>query len=611
MAQSIGIVSISGLIENVGILEVPDFQRNFSWQDTQIDDFHKDLMYSEKENIKHFIGTTILMKNQDIDNRDSYYIIDGQQRLTTIFMYVAILRDRIKKLECEPKIIRGEREIYPISTANQFIFADDDSSEVKFKSNSLISRFFYDYVLKENGRTPLPARGNSYTLDLIKAYVRIQSSIEKELVSIADEYERLIKLDKILRTILKNLQILRIDTFSLAESFNIFMTLNSRGLALGPSDLVKSLFMKYSNGPGNLESTRDNNEEIAAQWKEMTDSIGENGDPDQFLRHYLISKKLDKPVQAKIIFSEIEKLITSVKDLSLRKQEATNLLGEIVKLSTIYRQLLDPNRITDDEVIRDHCLNMNELLDSYRIVMLLILDPDLELEINQRRELTRLCEILSIRWGLTGGNRQDLENSFQEISKELRKSNLKYEEIHEKFVKLFPSDESVKAQFDLETNRPSYVRVVLHKINSITGNVYLLSGDPSKLHVEHVAPQKPTEEWINYLLPDMNVQDIASNYAMYSEFWGNKTILEKPINNQIKRKLFKVKCDGVSENGIKGYKDSLIGITNSLTSIDNWTTDLIKLRNEWIKECFIKIWSVEDLSREVKTFDEWRNSQAR
>jgi uncharacterized protein with ParB-like and HNH nuclease domain len=74
-------------------LEVPEFQRNYSWQAEQIGEFHSDIQNAIKKKSSHFIGSTILMSKKHSNNTNVYLIIDGQQRFTTIFMYVAIIRD--------------------------------------------------------------------------------------------------------------------------------------------------------------------------------------------------------------------------------------------------------------------------------------------------------------------------------------------------------------------------------------------------------------------------------------------------------------------------------------------------------------------------------------
>jgi len=608
MAVAHGIQNIKALVGEVGSLEVPEFQRNFSWEESQIDDFHNDIIGAVNSGVNHFIGPTILMKKENTEK--DFFIIDGQQRFTTIFMYVALIRDQIRNLNLKDKVLLAEqRPLDPLYMADDFIFMSNISSTVKFKSNELIGDFFNDYVLRSKGKKPMPSEHNQYNQNLIKAYNRLNIRIEEELLKVSDEQKKLEKLFEIMQTLLTKTEMLRIDTTGLLESYNIFMTLNSRGLSLGPSDLVKSLFMKYASTPEDEKSQKESNIKVSNLWREITDALGDKGDPDQFLRHYLIAKKTENPVQAKVIFSKMEKIITSEEvakgsDLKKIAHESTELLKDLVKFSYIYSKMIDPSEI-EDEVIASHCLYLNELLDSYRIVMMHILDFENSLVTNERQELSRLCEVLAIRWGLLGKSRQDLENEFQKLSIMLREPKIDFKDIVNKFIEIIPPDEQLRPQFGLEISRANYVRVVLHKINRSLYVTDAITSDPHKMHVEHIAPKKSTESWLELLLPEVKKEELSRKYAMYSEFWGNKTILEKTINSQILQSLFKVKRDGVPEKKMKGYKDSAVKLTSELREINEWSTDIIESRNKWIEDCFFKIWSVNSSLNMLKTYENW------
>lgn len=67
--------------------KIPDYQRGYSWQDKQIEDFWEDITSAcEKEGVKHYFGTVYLKFNCKYYNKKYYDVIDGQQRLTTVFV---------------------------------------------------------------------------------------------------------------------------------------------------------------------------------------------------------------------------------------------------------------------------------------------------------------------------------------------------------------------------------------------------------------------------------------------------------------------------------------------------------------------------------------------
>ena len=78
MAVGGSILSLGSLLRDIQQFEVPDFQRNYSWQAENVDAFLEDLVYAAKSNKSHFLGSTILMKKTSEPQDRSYQVIDGQ-----------------------------------------------------------------------------------------------------------------------------------------------------------------------------------------------------------------------------------------------------------------------------------------------------------------------------------------------------------------------------------------------------------------------------------------------------------------------------------------------------------------------------------------------------
>jgi hypothetical protein len=603
MAVGGSIQSLGTLIRDVQQFEVPDFQRNYSWQAENVDSFLEDLVYAAKNRKSHFLGSTILMKKTSDPQDRSYQVIDGQQRLTTIFTVIAIIRDLVTALpsqEIQPNNPAGV-PINVVSKANDYLFYDLGQGKARFVSNYLLRHFLNQYVFRHPSpdRPSIPSRHQNATLAYRKAYKRIESNL-KEKVSSYDIEMRLAFLDSLLTTLGENFSILKIETADQTESYDIFMTLNNRGLALGPSDLVKSLIMKHLTVGLSGEELQMKNTELTDKWSEATNSI-DDGDMNQFLRHYLIATQKDG-VRGKDIFKKIEDMVEKSSDPA--PISALRLLEDIVVRSGIYASLLKPNEIQDEHV-RSSSSTMREVLDSYRILMLNVLDGRYELEQSQRRELARLTEILSLRWVLTGGNAQRLEDHFQNVCNLFRDEPIDYVAIRSKLVELIPIDELVKSQFQNEIDSSSLVRTILHKINGrLNDPDTLIAYDPRRIHVEHIAPDSMTQEWMNTLFPGKTKAEVNSEYSSLVENWGNKTLLDRTINLRVKQKPFAEKRDGV-EN-FTGYTHTMLGITKDLSHLDSWTVNEIKKRNQWIADCFTKIWSIDTRETELVNYSEFR-----
>ena len=603
MAQ--GTISILTLINNIQSFEVPNFQRNYSWSDDQIDSFHTDLKFARTRKTDHFLGSTILMKSNNTAPEDkNYQIIDGQQRLTTIFMYIALIRDYVQALDntsLEPSDPNGVT-INVHSKASEMLFSNESTGESRFKSNELLRETFVSHIIREPSvaRPSFRSRDKYWTLDLRKSYKRISDLIKDDIDNL-DSEGKLRTLWEMLQTLRDRLQILPIYTTTYPESFDLCMTLNSRGLALGPSDLVKSLFMKYmafeAASPTEIVETNDS---VSRRWKEITDQIGD-GDVDQFLRHYLVSTEQES-VQSKRIYSIFDSKFSHA-ELN-PAGESDRLLRQLANKAQIYSQLLKPSNI-EDSVLRTSCSTLHLISDSYRILMLVLLDEDCTFDVRQKRELVKSCEVLTIRWILTGGNAQELEDIFQDTCKKYNTSNANFEEVKEVLTSRIPTDQKCSVQFDLDVTRSALIRAVLFRINSIFGDRSgLLSLDTKKMHIEHIAPETSTHHWLNTLFPE-NPSESAAEYSVVVEQWGNKTLLEKPINESVGQKPFLDKCEGVEGSNFGGYRNSVLQISKDLTEYESWSVSLIKKRSKWIRECFLNIWSLNPNYDAVVPFPDW------
>jgi hypothetical protein len=190
-------------------------------------------------------------------------------------------------------------------------------------------------------------------------------------------------------------------------------------------------------------------------------------------------------------------------------------------------------------------------------------------------------------------------------------------EVSSKFKALIAPDDKIERVFEDTVDNASIVRVVLYRINQRWDMNSMIQFDPKKMHVEHIAPDASTDHWMNVLFPNDQGIDREVEYEAATELWGNKTILDAKINQEIKQKPFEVKKAGFSEvqaNGktkhYKGYTDSPLEVTKDLGfNLGHWDRDLISARNKWISESFLKIWSVERDFMAIKPFTSWLNSK--
>ena len=378
-------------------------------------------------------------------------------------------------------------------------------------------------------------------------------------------------------------------------------------MPLGPSDLVKSEIFKHLTKDLHGRDLELRNAQLTSDWQIVINNL-EEGDVEQFLRHFLLSRQKGA-LTSKKVFDRVDQRIN--KSGLDAVDESQKLLDELLSSSKLYSYLLD-NDCPDFTGEEDSLQLMQELSDSYRVFCLAVIDPRISLLPEQRVELIRLCEVVVVRWVMTGGNAQDLENLMQDMALGLRGGDT-FEVIRTHLQSKMAADAKVAAAFEDTVESAALVRVVLYRINRRWDATNLINLDAKKIHVEHIAPDKATEHWLGVLFPNDDDTDRAVEYDAATELWGNKTILDSKINMEIKQKPFAEKREGFIEtlpNGkireYTGYSDSPLAITKDLgIHFHAWDRNLIAKRNKWIADAFLKIWTVYPNPTSIQTFSSW------
>lgn len=594
------------LIGTNEIFIVPDFQRNYSWDKDRIEPLIDDLEKSTESDEPHFLGSLILL--HDSSKPGFITVVDGQQRLTTIFLLVAAIRDAANAMTLDS--IPGGPLGAPINvsqSAQKILSIAGPNPKFRFQAHPMIKEMVQKHVWAYPGpdRPVLPSKHYNFTLPLRKAHKQIKRTLELKLAQFDNEEKRLRFLNSLLETIEYRFHVLNVQTNDRVESYEIFMTLNSRGMPLGPSDLVKSEIFKHLIKDLPRDEVDSKSNELTADWKVIIDNL-EKGDVDQFLRHYLVSVS-EKPVTSKVIFRRVEDRIN--KEAEDPAAEAEVLLRELIRNSDIYGQLLT-GEVPYLPEVEPRLKVLSGVTDSYRVFLLPVLDPKIALTDEERIELVRLTEALALRWIITGKNAQKLEDLFQECAVELRLGGPgMYDTVSRSLKASMPENDIVRPQFKDVVESRSLVRGVLHSINRVWDQTNVIPLDGSKLHVEHIAPEKPTKHWMDVLFPNDEAVDREAEYGAAIDLWGNQTLLDAKINQSIKQNDFLSKARGLTDDDWTGYHHSSVEITRDLgQNLNSWDRDEITKRSEWIADCFVKLFGAEDKAGEVLKYSKFRAS---
>jgi uncharacterized protein with ParB-like and HNH nuclease domain len=150
-----GEIYIKDLFNNKYLFEVPDFQRPFSWEKENFEDLFDDIQQAIQTNNErfgdkfdeyepYFLGSIILWtKELKDDGSGKYGIIDGQQRLTSLSILVAVMRDLTKDEDTKNDL---QEMIYQKAKK-----ALGTPESVRLDVRDKEKEFFRDYVLEPGG----------------------------------------------------------------------------------------------------------------------------------------------------------------------------------------------------------------------------------------------------------------------------------------------------------------------------------------------------------------------------------------------------------------------------------------------------------------------------
>lgn len=220
---------------------IPKYQRKFAWNKDNAKDFWEDVYFITNENkasekdLDFFIGTVLLKKNK---KKNSYEIIDGQQRITTITLFLIAMRQHLKTINFVPETSKERK--YDPSNIQNFLTDDDDNPRVT--PSPSIKNVFTKMCSFEWDGEPIYKTDDGKGIKLEWARVsKVYNSFKTNIEKIGKNKNSLIGITE---TVL-NIDFLSLTLDSEEEAYHIFETTNARGLELSVADLLKNyLFMK-------------------------------------------------------------------------------------------------------------------------------------------------------------------------------------------------------------------------------------------------------------------------------------------------------------------------------------------------------------------------------
>lgn len=238
---------VKDLFEKFDYIKVPDYQRAYSWDDTQIEQFLLDIKeYIDKKGINYYIGHFLFEKK---DNEKIGYVIDGQQRLTTIIIFLSSVFEEIEKLN------NGELAPEELNIYKSII---EENGKIKFSTVDYDNKLFKERVIgREKGVIKPDTQSQNRILNAVKYF---NNKLKNETI------ENLTNMVKIIINASCTLN----EVLNQSEAVQMFIYQNDRGKHPTNLEIIKSLFMY------NIHDCSDNKVNDLNYIKEKFETIYKN-----------------------------------------------------------------------------------------------------------------------------------------------------------------------------------------------------------------------------------------------------------------------------------------------------------------------------------------------
>lgn len=556
---------------------VPLYQRAYVWgREGQWEPFWEDVeaiascLANGKTAVPHFLGAVVLAQHDthgiEIAKRD---VIDGQQRLTTLQVLLAALRDQVAEAREAVKGTPAEEplqdladSVAPLTRNKGMMHAPDVERHKVWPTNT--DRTVYVSVLTAGARAALDVKfplvkpkfkqAPDPRPPLVEAYQYFSAEIRKFCDAHTPSPRH--PLEAIFLAFDKYLQLVVIELEREDDPQAIFESLNAHGAPLRASDLIRNhVFGRAAAQQEDADTLYERS------WKQFDDN-GLQGAPG-FWRHMVKQGRLRHP-RFELFFQHYLSARTSTEVTPLRvfqtfrqywkdqspEPRVRDELARIERFAEVFRWFHEPARIEPARPVLGRFLRRMRAIDTstfYPLMLFLLEEAGDRIAASERDGIVTSLESYLIRSWICGRPTKNYSRIFTALLLQIQAlKTIDADAVRSRLLAIkgdnaWPDD----AAFETAWMRsPAYVSLRSSGVQMVLGAIHeqMLTSKQeqvtitSSLSVEHVMPLGWRDEWPlpSPLPPTLSGQQSAEERrdALVQTF-GNLTLLTQPLNSAV------------------------------------------------------------------------------
>ncbi len=551
--------SIRNLFQEKISYFIPSYQRPYSWEKDEIEKFCEDILLSYKDKDEYLLSSIILVEHK----KDKLYeIIDWQQRLTTISIFLSVLKTFLKQKDniedINNRILNGsEIRVQRVQTDKSF---HQDFQDV-------LQNFDYDKFqsLCKNSKY----KKNNYYQN---------SRIIYEILN-SDEYKNIDWDDFYEDFFIDRVYLIRVYTTQESKAMRLFEVLNSRWLPLRNTDLIKNHIMERIYWTYEEETKENSIQSFEELWKKMTIELENlNESMEDLFTFYIYMKLKENPKNS--LFEEFK--------LILKKEFDNNNLKIdkfIFEIDKFYKAYLDIYNQRKDILTYRRVHSMNYLRE-WRFWKTILITFSLNYPNEDIKSIVNILFNFYYLNYIAGESVNpykqfsfNLIKSIAEKKFDIDKLNKEIEEYYRKQNTFY----RFKSNVNWEIYKERWGKVIFYLIEYFyykdKEDFEIFEQNNKKIQIEHILPQNETN-WTEELNLEPSLSEMKNNL-------GNLTLLFQSNN---------VKCSNYDFNKKKEiYLESKkFNHTKEILNYSKWNVVNISDRQNKLLSKIEKIFDINE-----------------